>query len=253
MSPLSSRQLNLSVLAVIAAVALIAYSNSFQVPFVYDDLGNISQNPALKTFNFFDWRSYAGLRALPQASFALQTQFGFSEPWHFHAINLAIHIVNAWLVYWLCLLLGRHFIAGASLTPGVSPAAVSPAPAFLPALFAALIFVAHPIATEAVTYIVQRTVSLTTLFYLLAVVSYVQWRRASLTPNFARRATLGRLGDDSNPNLALPAEALAEAGVSPARRLAWATISLIATVAAMHSKQIAVTLPLAILLVEVLF
>ena len=43
-------------------------------------------------------------------------------------------------------------------------------------VFAALLFVIHPIQTQAVTYIVQRMTSLATMFYLLSVVLCVKGR-----------------------------------------------------------------------------
>jgi protein O-mannosyl-transferase len=44
------------------------------------------------------------------------------------------------------------------------------------ALFTALLFVSHPLATQSVTYIVQRLASLATLFYLLSLALYVKGR-----------------------------------------------------------------------------
>ena len=49
-------------------------------------------------------------------------------------------------------------------------------PAFHIAALAALLFTAHPVQTEAVTYISQRFASLATLFYLSAVALYLKWR-----------------------------------------------------------------------------
>src|SRR3989338_4543513 len=44
------------------------------------------------------------------------------------------------------------------------------------ALFSALIFVAHPVQTQAVTYITQRYSSLSALFYLAALALYIRGR-----------------------------------------------------------------------------
>ncbi|MBI4691433.1 MAG: tetratricopeptide repeat protein [Nitrospirae bacterium] len=46
----------------------------------------------------------------------------------------------------------------------------------LVALFSALIFVSHPVQTQAVTYIWQRVASLATFFYLLSLVMYIKFR-----------------------------------------------------------------------------
>jgi tetratricopeptide (TPR) repeat protein len=54
--------------------------------------------------------------------------------------------------------------------------ASSALPAFPIALLSALVFIAHPVQTEAVAYITQRFASLATLFYLLALVAYLKYR-----------------------------------------------------------------------------
>ena len=40
-------------LYIIAALGLVIYSNTFQVPFVFDDIDNIVINPAIKDFGYF--------------------------------------------------------------------------------------------------------------------------------------------------------------------------------------------------------
>ena len=47
-------------------------------------------------------------------------------------------------------------------------------------LFAALIFVAHPIQTQAVTYTIQRYASLAAMFYMGSVLFYLKARIAQL-------------------------------------------------------------------------
>jgi Tfp pilus assembly protein PilF len=244
----SSRQLHAGALALIALTGLVAYSNSFEVPLLYDDIGNIARTESLSQFDFGDWKSYSGLRSLPGATFALQRRLGADNLWQLHTVNLAIHVATAWLIYWLCLLLGRRAplprqILVRSFSPRQRGAPRDPAPAplassgtmpqgpsirakdhagrraffsYFPPLFAALIFVAHPIATEAVTYIIQRNVSLTVFFFVLSAVSYAQWR-------------------------------------SSGKIIGWAVLSAAAALAAVHSKQIAITLPAVIFLMELLF
>ena len=56
-------------------------------------------------------------------------------------------------------------------------------PVPLISLFAALIFVAHPIQTQAVTYIVQRYASMAAFFYMAAVLFYLKARLKPQTPN----------------------------------------------------------------------
>jgi protein O-mannosyl-transferase len=95
-------------------------------------------------------------------------------------VNLGIHIVNALLVYALLLLTFK--------TPAMRQFADpdSRTPLFI-ALFSALLFVSHPLQTQAVTYIVQRLTSLATLFYLLSLLMYIKARLVSysiLSPCF---------------------------------------------------------------------
>lgn len=52
------------------------------------------------------------------------------------------------------------------------------ADADLVALLAALLFAVHPVQTQAVTYVVQRLASLSTFFSVLAVVAWLRWRIA---------------------------------------------------------------------------
>ncbi|MEW6674426.1 MAG: tetratricopeptide repeat protein, partial [Nitrospirota bacterium] len=78
-----------------------------------------------------------------------------------------------------------------------------------------LIFLTHPIQTQAVTYISQRYTSLATMFYLLSLLLYIKAR----TEN----------------------------------KIAPYILSIISAVAAMKTKEIAFTLPFAIVLFELLF
>ena len=89
----------------------------------------------------------------------------------------------------------------------------------LASVFVACLFVAHPLQTQAVTYIVQRMTSLATLFYLLAVCLFI----------------VARVTDKS-----------------PVRWGAWSGVAL-STVLALGSKQSAVTLPITLLIYEWFF
>ena len=76
-------------------------------------------------------------------------------------------------------------------------------PFFLP-LFAALLFVVHPVQTQAVTYIVQRMTSLAAMFYLLSCVFYVL-ARLSMEQHGERNA--GEWWQDKNHRTFGPCQA----------------------------------------------
>ena len=210
-------------LFLIIIVCLVAYSNSFDVPFDFDDKHNIANNPTIKDFNY----SEIGRRYIGQLTFALNYKVHGIDVTGYHVVNLLIHMINGLLVYWLGLLTFRtpYFSSYRKIgDPLVDPRAL-----FF-ALFPALVFVTHPIETQAVTYIVQRLTSLATLFYLLSIVLYVQSRLVA--------GTRDNGGGDR---------------VFSARSLPFYLISLVSAVCAMKTKEMAFTLPIIIVLYEFMF
>jgi tetratricopeptide (TPR) repeat protein len=208
----------------IILAALIAYSNTFDVPFDFDDKHNIVNNPKIKDFDY----SKIGRRYLGELSFALNYKVHGTDVTGYHIVNLIIHMINGLLV---CLL-GRltlrtpYFWGGRNINaPPADPRII-----FF-SLIPALIFVTHPIETQAVTYIVQRFASLTTLFYMLSIVLYV---RSRLSAQGAR--DIG--GEDR---------------VFSARCLPFYLLSIASAVCAMKTKEMSFTLPVIIVIYELFF
>jgi tetratricopeptide (TPR) repeat protein len=196
-------------LIVVSAVALVAYSNALDGPFVFDDVTGIVENRHVRVYELsFDALAAAvvenrSTRPLASLSFALNHAFGGYAVRSYHVVNIAIHLATAWVVVLLATSLFRR------LWPGETGRVRGLA------LLAALVFVAHPIQTQAVTYVVQRMTSMATLFYLLAVLAYLEARSAERNRRWAWWAACGATG-----------------------------------LLAFGAKQIAVTLPFALLLVE---
>ncbi len=199
---------------VIAAATVLVYSNTFDASFHFDDHTQIVQNESLR-----DLRSLwppSGNRWVGYLSFALNHRLGALEVFGYHLGNLLIHVCNGLLVFWLTALTLR--------TPALRRAEMGPlVRKYLP-LAAGLLFAVHPIATQAVTYIVQRFTSLATLFFLLSLVLYAK----------------GRLTLD---------------GDRPSRaRAAWLySLAIVAAAGAMRTKEISFTLPLVAAGYELLF
>lgn len=201
---------------IVALVGLLAYSNTFHVPFVFDDEYSIVRNHAIR-----DWSSFfsnTGLAFNPRRlvgylTFALNYRLGGLSVTGYHVFNLCVHITTSLLLY------GLVVLTFAAPRLRRSTLAVH-APSL--ALFAALLFVAHPVQTQAVTYIVQRLASLATMFFVLALVLYAQ----------------GRLWHEQGRNAG---KWLLFAG-------ALGSVAL-----AMKTKEIAFTLPIIIALYEFLF
>ena len=197
----------LTALLLIGLIAILIYSNTFSASFHFDDASNIVDNPRIKnTANLLD---FSGSRYIGFLTFVLNYRFGGLSLFGFHLVNLMIHITNGVLVYFLIRLLFQ--------APRLAPQpAFATAPPVI-ALCTALLFVVHPLQTQAVTYIVQRFASLAALFYLLTVVCYLQWR---LSPPESKG------------------------------RYLWYAAAFLSTILAMKTKEITFTLPAMLLLLE---
>ncbi len=89
-------------LALIVAVAILLFANSFTIPFLFDDLFEITGNPTVTAIE--PPLSYVSrLRGIPALSIALNCRWGGFDVWGDHAVNLAVHALNGLLVYALVL------------------------------------------------------------------------------------------------------------------------------------------------------
>jgi len=162
------KKFNLFALFLIVIAGIAAYSNSFHCAFIFDDNPNITENLRIRNlWDIHSWWSFNPRRPIGFLTFALNYHFNELNVWGYHLVNLLIHLTNGLLVYWL--------IKQTFQTPAIKGKYDSKIQMMIP-LFAALLFVVHPIMSEAVTYIVQRLVSLATLFYLLSLNMYIKGR-----------------------------------------------------------------------------
>jgi tetratricopeptide (TPR) repeat protein len=214
---------------VLAALALVLYLPTLDHPFVFDDVWNLQENSAIRPERL-DAESLVraarghesvAARPLSNLTFALDARISGSEPRSYRRTNLFIHATNAVLVFWLLLQFSgfqRIRLGGSKpeeLPARAMEASVDPGWAF----FGALLWLVHPAQTQAVTYLHQRSTSLASLFFLASVTLYVEGRRAG--SGFRQWCSLGGAGA--------------------------------AAVLAVASKEIALVLPVVILLVEWLF
>jgi protein O-mannosyl-transferase len=231
----------------IILAGFLSYSNTFHVPFVLDDKLAIVDNQGIRGLKDI----YGGppTRILAYFTFALNYHFGGLEVAGYHAVNLCIHLITALLVYWLVRLTFRTpFLRGSRFAPRAG----------LVALLAALLFVVHPVQTQAVTYIVQRIASLATMFFLLAVVLYVLARLKSEVQD-SRNKGQATAGKGEGAQETHDKREGVRKGFGPG---SWTSNlapvfllagSVLAAVLAMKTKEISFTLPLAILLYELFF
>jgi Flp pilus assembly protein TadD len=202
-------------------------------PFQFDDSINIVDNTAIKDFHYFlgpslvkstnidrSLKPLFKTRYIGYLTFALNYKFHGLDVMGYHLVNIFIHMFNSLLLYWFMVLTFRtpfFLVAGEHLTlPDSSRNFI--------AVFAALFFAVHPIQTQAVTYIVQRFTSLATLFYLMSLVMYVNWRESKeqQVKRYAPYAVLY-------------------------------AVSLLSAVLAMKTKEFAFTLPVVMIMYELIF
>lgn len=200
------------VLIGIVVFGFILYSNTFNSSFHFDDLDNLQENPIIRSLsNVQSIWEYSHTRFLAYYSFALNYHFSQLDVTGYHILNILIHGITAWLVYWLAVLIFS--------SPVLKDKPIAKDKKVV-ALAAALLFVAHPLATQSVTYIIQRMSSMAAMFYLLSIAMYMMGRYTQ--PEQSKKY-------------------LYFAGCA------------VAAIGAMLTKENAFTLPFAILLVEVFF
>ena len=199
--PLSTRTCFLLILF----FGIAAYSNTFTGVFHFDDILCIPENRSLYPLNLGRLWNYCPPRFITNFSFAFNIYLAGFATWSFHVLNLLIHILASFVAFKL-----TRSILGTPAAKDLVP----PSRQSLFALVVALLFVTHPVQTEGVTYIVQRTTSLAALLYLATLWMYL---KARLENAHHYRAVF------------------------------------LLMLAAMLTKEISITLPFAILLSELLF
>ncbi len=140
--------------------------------FIFDDTSSILGNPAIHVTNLnqeslyqaaFSFEPGGGSRPLSMLSFALNHVADGLNPWGYKLVNLMIHGINALLIFALALKL---------LALGGVEAKWRGWGAFALALAWAI----HPLQVSSVMYVVQRMETLSLLFVLLALLSYLRGR-----------------------------------------------------------------------------
>ena len=98
----ASRRFNLIAFGIIAAMVLIAYSNTFKSSFHFDDNPSIVENPTIKRMTSDNVISLiTGIRPVVFLSLMLNYQLGGLNVVGYHIFNIAVHILNSMFVYLL--------------------------------------------------------------------------------------------------------------------------------------------------------
>jgi protein O-mannosyl-transferase len=196
------------VVALVLAAAL-AYANTLSNPFLFDDVGSIPMNAQIRDLADVQRvfapppESPVAGRPLVNLSLALNYAIGGVNVRGYHLVNIALHVACALLLF----AVARRTLDQLNRLSVIQRDSVTLAFAI------ALLWTVHPLNSEVVDYVVQRTESMMALMYLLAL--YASIRAAG-----------------------------------PSARLAWGALAVAASAAGMACKESMATLPVVVLLYD---
>ena len=146
---------------VLLVISTVPYLNTLENGFVFDDLVEIVApgQKATTAWRFFMDQPWGrpSFRPVQSISYAIDFAIGGTNPRVYHLSNIIYHTITVLLVFRLV-----HILTGV----------------WRAALLAALLFATHPIQTEAVAYLMGRRDLLSTLFYLLGILSFIRYRES---------------------------------------------------------------------------
>ncbi len=151
-----ARVVRFAPLALVIGGAL-PYLNSFTGVMLFDDQPQIVCNPAITSILPLS-RHFKDSRPLVSISFAVNYAVGELNPWGYHAVNLGVHLLAGLVLFGLV----RRILSRTRVD------------ADMIAFATALLWMVHPLNTQAVTYIIQRSESMMGLFYLLTLYAVVR-------------------------------------------------------------------------------
>ncbi len=218
----------LALLALVVAVGL-AYCNTLNVPFIFDDFPTIEKNETIRDLTALDrvlqppTEGGSGVSGRPFVNLTLALNYAISglKPWSYHLFNILIHALATLTLFGLVrrtLLLAscRSLLASDGENIESPASRLLQEKALYVAFVIALLWAVHPLQTESVTCIIQRTETLFGLFYLLTLYCFTRF-----TESPERNA-----------------------------RIRWGVLSVVACTLGMATKEAMVTAPVIVLLYD---
>jgi protein O-mannosyl-transferase len=228
-------------LAVIALAAVAVYSNSFAGALVFDDVPWITRNFSIRHLwpigevLFPPHAELIGGRPLVSLTLAVNYALGGLNVWGYHAVNLAIHILAAWTLFGIT----RRTLTLPQLDERFAPVATPLA------LVVALLWTIHPLHTESVTYVIQRTESLVGLFYLLTLYCVIRAATSTIASS-AKSLSSGQPSACGFAGIANTQELPATVAITKL----WYVAATMACLFGMATKEVMATAPLLVLLYD---
>ncbi len=161
----------------ISLLGVLFFSNHLNNPFQFDSVAYIVNNANLKNpetlLSFEFWKKEFLARGLLRISLALNAYLDDFRPFGYHIFNLAFHILNALLLFFVLEKSLRRFGMEAVAWGSKRIRSVS--------FFSAVFFLCHPIQTESVIYIMSRSEVVASTFYLAGFLLFQQLLERSST------------------------------------------------------------------------
>ncbi len=208
----------LAALTLLIGAVWMVYGRAVDSPFLFDDRISVLGNPSIvRLWPLIGDAEQRGPlnppRSLPTSgrplvnlSLALNYHFGQLDPAGYHVFNLIVHLLSALLLMAIVRRTLRLECFRARFDQASGPLS----------FLVALLWAIHPLQTETVVYVTQRTELLVGFFYLATLYASLRYWSAP----------------------------------SPATRATWLALSTLACLAGMASKEVMVTAPVVVLLFE---
>lgn len=211
---------NLYIILLLVLIGGGIYANSLFNSFVYDDLVTVEQNLFIRDWSnlarFFSTDYYSrseeySFRPMVTLTYFLDYSLFNLNPLGYHLTNLFLHVLTGIIIYFL--------------SKQLFPDLYAP-------ILTALIFIVHPVQTEAVAGISFREDLLCCLFFILALLIYIS--KVKIIKNTV--------------NIGHPNTAKGELKINSS----WFSLSIFFFLLSLLSKEMAVTFPLVIVCYELL-
>jgi len=158
-----SRTSRVLCVVLIIGAGLAAYANSFDGAFLFDDDRRIIGNAQIRSL----WPPgslLARRRPLVELSLAVNYALGELRTWGYHAFNLGVHVLAGLTLFG---------VIRRTLDLGELSRRYGRSSHWL-ALVVAVLWMVHPLQTQSVTYVIQRSEALMGLFYLASLYCVVR-------------------------------------------------------------------------------
>ena len=186
---------SLATILLLIVAACAVYGPSLNAPFTFDDEASIVENKSIKQLwpliddaqhpgplNLRTQNPTAG-RPLVNLSFALNYEFENLSPLGYRAFNLILHILSTLLMFAIVRRLLRLDFFARRFDDASSPLA----------FMAALLWMVHPLQTDSVMYVTQRTELSVGFFYLATLYCSLRYWDSATIGNLVRWLLLATL------------------------------------------------------------